>query len=104
MVRWMHGILTEKVKPCSMHMQIFHFIIRGMLTYGREREYFLSFQNQKFSKQQSWTQNQRQATLSKFISLFWKQSKGEESLFLKEKQEAHYMHMHSIFRFFLQHR
>ena len=29
-------------------MQIFHFTIRGMPTYGREREYFLLFQNQKF--------------------------------------------------------
>ena len=29
-------------------MQIFHFTICGMPTYGREREYFLLFQNQKF--------------------------------------------------------
>ena len=102
MVRWMHGILTEKVKPCSMHMQIFHFDIHGMPTYGSEREYFLFVLKPKIPKQLSWTnQNQRQATHSKLIFLFWKQSKGEESLFLKEKQEAHYMHMHSIFWFFL---
>ena len=31
-----------------MHMQIFHFTIHGMPTYGREREYFILFQNQKF--------------------------------------------------------
>ena len=29
-------------------MQIFHFTIHGMPTYGREREYFLLLQNQKF--------------------------------------------------------
>ena len=29
-------------------MQIFHFTIHGMPTYGREREYFLLFQNKKF--------------------------------------------------------
>ena len=29
-------------------MQIFHFTVRGMPTYEREREYFLLFQNQKF--------------------------------------------------------
>ena len=86
-------------------MQIFHFTIRGMPTYGREIEYFLLFRKPKISKQLSWTnQNQRQATHSKLIFIFWKQSKGEESIFLKEKQEAHYMHMHSIFLFFLKHR
>ena len=32
-----------------MYMQIFHFTVRGMPTYGREREYFLfRFENQKF--------------------------------------------------------
>ena len=31
-----------------MHMQIFHFTVRGMPTYGRERKYFILFQNQKF--------------------------------------------------------
>ena len=81
-------------------MYLFHFTVRGMPTYGREREYFLFVLKPKIPKQQSWTnKNQRQATLSNLISLFWKQSKGEESLFLKEKQEAHYMHMHSIFYF-----
>ena len=69
-------------------------------TGGKESIYFVL--KPKISKQQSWTnQNQRKATLSKIISFFWKQSKGEESLFLKEKQEAHYMHMHSIFSIFL---
>ena len=78
-------------------MQIFHFTIRGMPTYGRERDYFLFVLKTKIPKQQFWTnQNQRQETHSKLIFLFWKQSKGEESLFLKEKQEALYMHMHSI--------
>ena len=87
-----------------MHMQIFHFTIRGIPTYGREREYFLFILKPKISKQLSWTnQNQRQATLSKLV-FFLKQSKGEESLFLKEKQEADYMYMHSIFQFFLKHR
>ena len=28
-------------------MQIFHFTVCGMPTYGREREYFLCFENQK---------------------------------------------------------
>ena len=100
----MHGVLTEKLKPCNMHMQIFHFTVR--YAYQRKGKRVFSFVlKPKISKQQSWTnQNQRQATLSKLIYLFWKQSKGEESLFLKEKQEAHYMHMYSIFRFFLKHR
>ena len=85
-----------------MHMQIFHFIVCGMPTYGREREYFIFVWKPKISKQLSWTnKNQIQATLSKRVSLFWKQSKGEQSIFLEEKQEAHYMHMHSIFQFFL---
>ena len=84
-------------------MQIFHFTVHGMPTYGREREYFIFVLKPKIPNQISWTnQNQRQATLSKFVSLFWKQSKGEESLFLKEKQEAHYMHMHSIFSIFFE--
>ena len=86
-------------------MQIFHFTICGVLTYGREREYFLFVLEKKIPKQLFWTnQNQRQETHSKFIFLFWKKSKGEETLFLKEKQAAHYMHMHTIFWFLLKHR
>ena len=71
-------------------MQIFHFTVRGMPTYGREREYFYFASKPKICKQQYWTQNQRQAALSKFISLFWKQSKGEESLFLKKTRSTLY--------------
>ena len=101
MVRWMHGVLTEKLKPCNVCMQIFHFIIHYAYLWEGKRV-FSYVSKPKISKQQYWTnQNQRQATLSKHISLFWKQSKGEDSLFLKEKQEAHYMHMHSIFFIFL---
>ena len=87
-----------------MLVQIFHFTVQ--YAYLQEGKRVFSFVSKpKISKQQYWTnQNQRQATISKLISLFWKQSKVEESLFLKEKQEAHYMHMHSIFRFFLKHR
>ena len=84
-------------------MQIFHFTIRyAYLREGKRVFYFAS--KPKIYKQQSWTQNQREVALSKLISLFWKKSKGEESLFLKEKQAAHYMHMHFIFQFFLKHR
>ena len=96
----MHGVLIEKVKPCNMHMQIFHFTIQYAYLWEGKRVFSFVLQP-KISKQESWTnQNQIQETLSKLISLFRKQSKGEESLFLEEKQEAHYMHMHSIFRFF----
>ena len=67
-----------------MIMQIFHFSVE--YAYLREGKRVFSFASKpKISKQQSWTQNQRQAALSKIISLFWKQSKGKESLFLKEK-------------------
>ena len=83
------------------NISLYHSV--GLPTGGKESILFC-FKTKNISKQQSWTQNQRQATLSKLISLFWKQSKGKESLFLKEKQAAHYMHMHSIFRVFLKHR
>ena len=77
-------------------------LYRSWYAYLREGKRVFSFDSKpKISKQEYWTKNKKQAVLSKLISLFWKQSKGEESLFLKEKQEAHYMHMHSIFHFFL---
>ena len=44
----MHGVLTEKVKPCNILMQKYFTLPFSMPTYGREREYFLLFQNQKF--------------------------------------------------------
>ena len=89
----------KKVKPCSMLMQNISLYHSVFLLMGGKESIFFCFKTKNVSKQQSWTQNQRQATLSKLISLFWKQWEGEESLFLKEKQEAHYMQMHSVFNF-----
>ena len=48
MVRWMHGFLTEKLKPCNMHMQIFHFIIRCAYLQEGKRVFSFGFENQKF--------------------------------------------------------
>ena len=83
-----------------MHMQIFHFTVHGMPTYGREREYFILLQKQKFPNNNleykiKYTQHFSDSFL------FSESNQKEESLFLKEKQEAHYMHMHSIFQIFL---
>ena len=39
----MHGVLTEKVKPCNMHMQIFHFTVQyAYLREGKRVFYFVS--------------------------------------------------------------
>ena len=100
----MHGVPIEKIKPCNMHMQIFHFTVRAMPTYRREREYFLLLQNQKFPNNNLEHKIEYKKLFPNSFLFSESNKKGEESLFLKEKQEAHYMHMHSIFRFFLKHR
>ena len=66
----MQGFFTEKVKPCNMRMQISHFTIQ--YAYLQEGKRVFSFVLQpKISKQQSLTnKNQRQATISKLVSLF----------------------------------
>ena len=84
-----------------MHMQIFHFTVRGMPTYGREREYSLLFQNQKFPNNILEHKIKYKQHFPNSFLFSKSNQKGEKALFLKEKQEAHYMHMHSIFRFFL---
>ena len=87
-----------------MHMQIFHFTIHGMPTYRRERECFLLLQHQKIPNKNIEHKIKDKQHFPNSFLFSESNQKGEESLFSKEKQEAHYMHMHSIFRFFLKHR
>ena len=62
----------------------------SMPSYGREREYFIFVSKQKiFPNNGHEDKIKDKQYFSKLISLFWKQWEGEESLFLKEKQEAH---------------
>ena len=85
-------------------MQIFHFTVRyAYLREGKRVFYFVS-KPKIFPDNSLEHQIEDKQQFSKLISLFWKQLEGKESLFSKEKQAAHYMHMHSIFRFFLKHR
>ena len=95
----MHGILIEKVKPCSMHMQIFHFTVRGMPTYGREREYFLFVvKTKKIPKQLLLTnQIQRQETHSKLI-FFLKAIKRVRISFPKRKTTS-ILHAYALYFF-----
>ena len=93
MARWMDGFLTENKTMQYAYANI--SLYRSVCLITREKEgIFFCSKTKNISKQQSQTQNQRQEALSKLISLFQKQWEGEESLFLKEKQEAHYMQMH----------
>ena len=67
---------------------------------GGKESIFFCFKNQKRLPHNSLEHKIKyKQCFSKPISLFWKQWEGEESLFLKEKHEAHYMQMHSIFYF-----
>ena len=66
----MHGVLIGKVKPCNMHMQIFHFTVRYAYLQEGKRVFTFVSEPENIAKQQYWTQNQRQAALSKLISLF----------------------------------
>ena len=85
-----------------MLMQKYFTLPFSMPTYGREREYFIFFQSQKILPNNILEHKiKNKQYFSKLVSLFWKQWQGEESIFLKEKQEALYMHMHSIFSVFL---
>ena len=84
-----------------MKCMFIHFTIQIMPNCGKERDPFyfqFCFETKKILKQ-ILNQEIKQETHSKLI--FWKQSNGIESLFLKEKQLTFNMHMQSIFSFFL---
>ena len=91
----MHGVLTEKLKPCNMHMQIFHFTVR--YAYLREGKRVFSFD----SKPKIFPKNnlehkikEKQHFPNSF--LFSKSNQKGESLFLKEKQFFPQLNISSI--------